>query len=163
MVRFLKGPDPRLRLLTMIRSTSAWNSEQIDRFLVDTVIPVRLACLDRDGDPLVCSLWYLYADGALWFATQKSAAVVAFLEAEPRCGFEVAPETMPYRGVRGQGKVSLLAARGPEILLRLIDRYLGSRDSGFASWLIARSTSEVAIRLEPDWITSWDFSKRMRD
>jgi hypothetical protein len=47
------------------------------------------------------------------------------------------------------------------VLLRLIDRYLGKRDSGFAAWLISRSASEVAIRLEPDWVTSWDFGKRM--
>lgn len=145
----------------VIRSSSAWDEHRIDQFLVDTVIPIRLACIDRDGEPLVCSLWYLYAEGALWCATQQSASVVAFLAAEPRCGFEVAPEAMPYRGVRGQGKVSLSAEQGPEILLRLIDRYLGSRDSGFASWLIARSATEVAIRLEADWMTSWDFSKRM--
>lgn len=145
----------------MIRSTSAWDEQRIARFLADTVIPIRLACIDRDGEPLVCSLWYLYSEGALWCATQQSASVVAFLEAEPRCGFEVASEAMPYRGVRGQGRVSLSTAQGPGILLRLIDRYLGSRDSSFASWLIARSASEVAIRLEADWMTSWDFSKRM--
>ena len=147
--------------MRMIRSTSAWDDHQIDRFLADTVIPIRLACIDRDGEPLISSLWYLYSEGALWCATQQSANLVAFLEAEPRCGFEVAPEAMPYRGVRGQGRVSLSAAQGPDILLRLIDRYLGNRKSSFASWLIARSATEVAIRLEADWMTSWDFSKRM--
>jgi len=145
----------------IIRATSAWDERQISRFLADAVIPLRLACVDRDRDPLVCSLWYLYSEGAFWCATRQSARVIGFLEAEPRCGFEVATETMPYRGVRGQGRVSLSAAQGPDILLRLIDRYLGNRDSGFASWLIARSDTEVAIRLEADWMTSWDFSKRM--
>lgn len=144
-----------------IRSNSAWDEQQISQFLASTVIPIRLACIDRDGDPLVCSLWYLYLEGALWCATQRSAHVIALLEAHPRCGFEVAPEQMPYRGVRGQGRVSLSAAQGPGMLLRLIDRYLGNRDSDFASWLIARSAVEVAIRIEADWVTSWDFSKRM--
>ncbi len=145
----------------IIRAASAWDEHQISRFLADTVIPLRLACVDRKRDPLVCSLWYLYAEGAFWCATRQSARVIAFLEAEPRCGFEVAPETMPYRGVRGQGRVSLSAEKGPGLLLRLVDRYLGSRDSGFASWLINRSADEVAIRIEADWMTSWDFSKRM--
>jgi nitroimidazol reductase NimA-like FMN-containing flavoprotein (pyridoxamine 5'-phosphate oxidase superfamily) len=145
-----------------IRSSSAWDEQQINRFLADTVIPIRLACLDRDGEPLVCSLWYLYAEGALWCATQQSASVTKFLEAEPRCGFEVAPDAMPYRGVRGQARVSLSAAQGPGMLLRLIDRYLGNRDSDFATWLIARSATEVAIRIEADWVTSWDFSTRMK-
>jgi len=145
-----------------IRSSSAWDEQQINRFLADTVIPIRLACIDRDGDPLVCSLWYLYADGALWCATQQTANVIALFEANPRCGFEVAPETMPYRGVRGQGKVTLSAEQGPATLLRLLDRYLGTRDSGFATWLIARSVGEVALRIDPDWLTSWDFSQRMK-
>lgn len=145
-----------------IRSSSAWDVQQINRFLADTVIPIRLACIDRDGDPLICSLWYLYEDGAIWCATQQTASVIELLSANPRCGFEVAPETMPYRGVRGQGIVSLSPTQGPGILLRLIDRYLGSRDSGFATWLIARSSSEVAIRIEAGWLTSWDFSKRMQ-
>lgn len=148
--------------MSTIRSSSAWDEQQINRFLADTVIPIRLACIDRDGDPLVCSLWYLYADGALWCATQQTASVIKLLEANPRCGFEVAPETMPYRGVRGQGKVALSAEQGPGVLLRLLDRYLGTRDSGFATWLIARSSTEVAIRIEPAWLTSWDFSQRMR-
>jgi nitroimidazol reductase NimA-like FMN-containing flavoprotein (pyridoxamine 5'-phosphate oxidase superfamily) len=145
-----------------IRSSSAWDEQQINRFLADAVIPIRLGCVDHEGDPLVCSLWYLYADGALWCATQQSASVITLLEADPRCGFEVAPETMPYRGVRGQGKVVLSAEQGPGTLLRLLDRYLGTRDSGFATWLIGRSSTEVAIRIEPAWVTSWDFSQRMQ-
>jgi nitroimidazol reductase NimA-like FMN-containing flavoprotein (pyridoxamine 5'-phosphate oxidase superfamily) len=144
-----------------IRSTSVWDEQQISEFLARTVIPIRLACIDRDEEPLVCSLWYLYQEGVLWCATRQSAHLIALLEANPRCGFEVAPETMPYRGVRGQGRVSLSVAQGPGTLLRLIDRYLGNRDSDFASWLIARSADEVAIRIEADWMTSWDFRKRM--
>ena len=147
--------------MRIIRSTSAWDEQQINRFLAETVIPIRLACIDGDGEPLICSLWYLYADGALWCATQQAASVVAFLQADPRCGFEVAPESMPYRGVRGQGRISLSAVQGPDILLRLIDRYLGNRDAALARWLMRRSATEVAIRLEAHWMTAWDFGKRM--
>lgn len=42
-----------------------------------------------------------------------------------------------------------------------MDRYLGTRDSGFARWLLARQDREVAIRIEPDWLTSWDYGERM--
>ena len=69
---------------------------------------------------------------------------------------------MPYRGVRGQGRAELSRADGPAVLLRLIDRYLHSRDSTFARWLISRQQDEVAVRIEPDWLTAWDFSGRMR-
>jgi nitroimidazol reductase NimA-like FMN-containing flavoprotein (pyridoxamine 5'-phosphate oxidase superfamily) len=150
------------RGMSRVRSSSAWEMQQIDAFLRAAVIPIRLACSDKEGVPLICSLWYLYADDALWCATQQSASVVALLERAPDCAFEVAPESMPYRGVRGQGRVTVLPDEGPAILQQLIDRYLDTRDSQFAVWLTSRATNEVAIKIEPDWLTSWDFGSRMR-
>jgi len=144
-----------------LRRSSVWQQPQIDQFLQDCVIPIRLACIHANASPLVCSLWYLYDDGVLWCATQRSAGVVAWLEQAPDCGFEVAPETMPYRGVRGQGKAVISASDGADILLRTIDRYVGSRDSDFARWLMAGLDTEVAIRIEPEWMTAWDFGDRM--
>jgi hypothetical protein len=148
--------------MTRIRSSSAWSLAEIERFLAGCVIPVRLACLTSRREPIVCSLWYLHEDGALWCATQNSAKVAQYLRHHPFCGFEISTESLPYKGVRGQGEVTLSLERGPDILLRLIDRYLGTRDSGFARWLIARSSDEVAIAIRPRWLTAWDFSTRMR-
>jgi len=144
-----------------LTASSAWSLEEIERFVDGQRIPLRLACLTARREPLVCSLWYVYEDRSFWLATQKSARVARNLERHPLCGFEIAPETPPYKGVRGQAEARLLPERGPEVLARLIDRYLGGRDSDFAKWLMARSDREVAIRLVPTWLTSWDFSARM--
>jgi len=148
--------------MSRVRSSSAWDTRQIEEFLRAAVIPIRLACSDKDGVPLICSLWYLYADNALWCATQQSASVVALLDRAPQCAFEVAPESMPYRGVRGQGRATVLPDEGQAILQQLIDRYLGDRDTQFATWLMGRFATEVAVKIEPDWLTSWDFSSRMQ-
>ncbi len=146
----------------MIRSNSAWSAQEIASFLSRQLIPIRLACLTPKGSPIVCSLWYHHDDGALWCATQKTAKVVSYLQQQPICGFEIAPEAMPYKGVRGQGKATLLPQRGLDVLEQLIDRYVGNRDSDFARWLIKRGSKEVAIRIDPMWLTSWDFSPRMK-
>jgi len=146
----------------VLRSNSAWSLQSIEEFLRGQQIPVRLACLATNAGPMVCSLWYLYDDGALWCATQKSARVAGYLAQQPTCGFEVAPETMPYKGVRGQGNATLSHEQGGHVLERLIDRYLGSRSSEFARWLLKRSDNEVAIKIEPIWMTAWDFSRRMK-
>lgn len=145
----------------LIRSTSAWSAAEIQEFLRSAEIPVRLACLATGGTPLICSLWFLPDDDAIWCATPHSARLAALLAEDPRCAFEIAGDLMPYRGVRGQGRARLSRADGPAVLLRLIDRYLHSRDSAFARWLISRQQDEVAVRIEPDWLTSWDFSARM--
>lgn len=147
---------------SIIRKTSAWDTAGIEQFLRESLIPMRLACLSENDAPLICSLWFSYEEQALWCASQVGAHITKLLWANASVGFEVAGDQPPYRGVRGQGRATLSTTDGPAVLLRLIDRYLGTRDSGFAQWLISRQASEVAIRIEPEWATSWDFSARMR-
>lgn len=150
--------------MSILRASSAWDQATVDDFLRTAIIPVRLACVDKAGVPLICSLWYLFDDGAVWCATQQSASVATLLAQEPRCAFEIAPESMPYRGVRGQGRAAVLEnGEGEAVLRRLLKRYVGSCETDFARWLLKRAATEVAIRVEPEWMNSWDFSDRMRD
>ncbi len=134
-----------------------------DQFFEKTVIPVRLSCQDQSGWPVVLSLWYLHEDGALYCATPKSARVVTYLTREPRCAFEIAADQPPYCGIRGRAIATIDEDRGLEMLERLLDRYLGGTDSDLAQKLLSRSQTEVAIRLEPQTIHSWNFSDRMAD
>jgi|TARA_B100000700_G_C15057790_1_gene863876 hypothetical protein len=69
---------------------------------------------------------------------------------------------MPYRGVRGQAKVTLSDDDGPRILETLVDKYIAEQESDFSRWLLARKDTEIAIKLEPLKITSWDYSTRMK-
>lgn len=133
----------------------------VEQYLAESRIPVRLACVNEDGWPVVLSLWYLYEDGALYCATQEAAKVVGYLRAEPRCGFEVAADEPPYCGVRGRALATVEPARGPEILERLLRRYLGGIDNALAEKLLSKSETEVAIRLEPQSRYVWNFGERM--
>lgn len=107
------------------------------------------------------SLWYLYRDGRLWCACQSDSRVISFLENDPRCAFEVAGELPPYRGVRGRGRATLDRARGGEILEDLLGRYDIPARGQLGRWLLSRRDSEVAIGIEPTWLGSWDFTRRM--
>ena len=145
----------------LVRRGSAWDIDQIESFLAATVIPVRLAFTGTGGRPLLCSVWFCYEEGALWCATQKTARLAEALARHPECAFEVAGDTMPYRGVRGQGEARLDDDRGEEILRKLVERYLPDPESSFAEWLLGRADREVAIRIDPVWVTAWDFADRM--
>ena len=134
---------------------------ELEAFLHEGRVPLRLGVLDADGGPRLLSIWYLWQDGALWCATSPNAWVVDRLRADPRCGFEVAGDAPPYRGVRGRGRAELDPARGEAILCALVDRYLGTRDSRFARWLLARGADEMAIRIVPEKLSHWDYSRRM--
>lgn len=146
---------------SIVRKSSAWSADEIGRYLDKIEIPARLACLGGNGAPLIVSLWFIHNGGAIWCATQDSAKIAALLRQDPRCAFEIAADSRPYRGVRGQGRATISAQQGPAVLDSLIERYLKTQDSPFARWLAARSESEVAIQVVPDWITAWDFSQRM--
>lgn len=147
--------------MTKVHVNGPWSAAEIERFLAEQVIPIRLGCVTGSGWPLVASLWYVYRDDLLWCATQASAGVVKHLRADSRCSFEVATNAPPYRGVRGQGHAYIDPSAGEGVLRTLVERYLGTHDSAFARWLLQRADSEVAIRIEPRRLRSWDFSRRM--
>jgi hypothetical protein len=110
---------------------------------------------------VVLSLWFLYRQGRLYCATQESARVVAYLQQDPRCAFEIAEDRPPYCGVRGQAKAKIRKDIGTEILEDLLLRYLGTLDHPLATGLLAKAETEVAIELEPLQAFTWDFSQRM--
>jgi nitroimidazol reductase NimA-like FMN-containing flavoprotein (pyridoxamine 5'-phosphate oxidase superfamily) len=147
--------------VTAVKRKGPWSQHEIDRFLAETRVPIRLACNGGSGHPLLLSLWFAPQDGKLWCATQESSSVVAHLRRDPRCAFEVAVETAPYRGVRGQGVATLHDDRGEHVLRTLIGRYLSDPDSEFARWLLRRAAQETAIAIEPRALLSWDYRERM--
>ncbi len=144
-----------------MKSKDQWLEPEIQRLLDETRIPVRLSCNGASGCPVLVSLWYLPEDGRLWCATQRSANVAKLLARDSQCAFEISVESMPYRGVRGQGLATLHDDRGEEILLKLLDRYLGDSKSQLARSLLAQVATETAIAIEPKTIFSWDYTERM--
>lgn len=138
-----------------------WSLAATERWLAGAVIPLRLAAQAPSGWPLVLSLWFLAREGRLLCATQRSAHVVAALEHDPRCAFEVAPEAPPYRGVRGRAAVTIAPDPGGEVLAALCRRYLGSTDGDLARWLLSRAADEVVLELDPRSVTTWDYRERM--
>lgn len=137
--------------------------EPFREFLEQSRIPLRLACVTRQGWPMVVSLWYFYEQQRLYCATQKTAKIINHLEHNSRCAFELAGDHPPYRGLRGQGEVFLRPDLGRTILERLVRRYTAGPETPLGKSLLARSASEIAIEIQPVRIYSWDYTRRMKD
>ena len=134
---------------------------QQENYLTQIKIPLRLACLNSGGWPVVLSLWYLYRNGQLFCATQASAKVVQYLRQQPRCGFEIAADEPPYCGLRGHGEAEIRADIGHEILEQVLLRYTGGLNHALASRLRAKSANEVAIVITPRVVFTWNYTDRM--
>lgn len=132
-------------------------------YLKSIKIPIKLACNTKSGWPIIVSLWFLYENGNLYCATQKTAKIVSLLDKDPKCGYEISDDAMPYCGIRGRAIANIEKDLGKPILRRLLERYLGDLENPLANKLIARIETEVAIVLEPVSVYHWDFSTRMKD
>lgn len=145
-----------------IEPNGPWSLTRSLNYLEDARIPLRLGVVDQSGWPRVVSLWFALDGREIVCATRPDAEVVRFIEREPRCGFEVASDSPPYRGVRGRGVVRIERIGARATLERLIVRYLGASDNALGRRLMATADDEVVLRLSIHAITSWDFTERMR-
>ena len=141
--------------------TGPWDQYEVTSFLDSTLIPMRIAVNSPSGCPIVLSVWFVREGGNLLGATRPTSTLVKYLENCGECGFEIAPDTPPYRGVRGQAKVQLLPSRGAEVLDTLLIRYLGSNDTKLGARLRINADDEICFQLQPTLLTSWDYQKRM--
>jgi nitroimidazol reductase NimA-like FMN-containing flavoprotein (pyridoxamine 5'-phosphate oxidase superfamily) len=138
--------------------------------LTNSKIPIRLACMSISDWPIVVSLWYTYLNEKVYCATQNTAKVVKYLSKNPKCGFEIAGDSFPYRGVRGYGKASIVENKGEEILRMLIQKYLTGKETTISSLKLYKLLlskehlqNEVAIEIIPAAMFKWNYKKRMID
>lgn len=134
---------------------------EIETHLKRSTLPVRLAANSPKGWPMVVSLWFIYESGNLFCATKRKSRIAHSIISSPRCAFEVARETAPYFGVRGQGVASISEDNALEMLEKLADRYITNDKSQFKKWLLKSTEDEVVIIIKPVAFHSWDYRKRM--
>ena len=146
------------------------SEDMIMECLTNSKIPIRLACMSISDWPIVVSLWYTYLNEKVYCATQNTAKVVKYFRRNPKCGFEIAGDSFPYRGVRGYGKASIVENKGEEILRMLIQKYLMGKETTISSLKLYKLLlskehlqNEVAIEIIPAAMFKWDYKKRMID
>ena len=138
-----------------------WSESQIEAWLAETVVPLRLATSGSNG-PLVQSVWFDFADDSLWCATQAQSLLATRVRRDKRVGWEVSGDEPPYRGVRGQGVADLLddSELASDVLGRLVAKY-GQAGTPLEQWLSSRIETELVVRISGLRVTSWDYSPRM--
>jgi uncharacterized pyridoxamine 5'-phosphate oxidase family protein len=144
-----------------VSSKSAWNTAQIEDFLHAQKTPMRIAVLDHDEFPMICSVWHQYHDEKIYAVAHKNSKLIKKLKAHPQCAFEIAPNEPPYKGVRGQAISVVSTFDSEDTLNQLLKKFLGEGYKDLQNFLQARSDDERVIELRLEKVTAWDFSKRM--
>ncbi|QLG49339.1 pyridoxamine 5'-phosphate oxidase family protein [Natrinema halophilum] len=145
----------------MTEFRGAWTEAEVEDFLEETTVPIRIATNRPDGSLWLVALWYRYRNGVLECATGANATLVRFLRQDPEVAFDISTNDVPYRGIRGNGTVTMTTDSDKAVLRALIERYLDGTSSPLARWLLGDDREEVRIEIEPRTIYSWDYSSRM--
>lgn len=147
----------------MAELRGAWTENELETFLDESRIPIRLSVHRGDGSLWMVALWYRYRNGSFECATPANTALVEFLRGGSSVAFDVSTNDPPYRGVRGNGGAALSPDEDEETLRALIDRYLGEFDSPLAEWLLTDESGVIRIRIQPNELYTWDYSGRVRE
>jgi nitroimidazol reductase NimA-like FMN-containing flavoprotein (pyridoxamine 5'-phosphate oxidase superfamily) len=145
-----------------VQTNSDWALAEIEQFLMSENIPMRIAVMDADGFPMICSVWHQYQQGKIYAVVHKNSKLIKKLRQSPQCAFEIALNHPPYRGVRGQAVASIdeQDAAGP--LDELLNRFVGEGYQQLRTFLRQRSADERVVTLALGKISAWDFSARMQ-
>ena len=143
------------------KPNNAWTKKEIYGYLNAAKTPIRLACIDKNNQPTICSLWFIFENGILWCASHKNSHIIKLLKSNKKIGFEISTNNYPYKGVRGKGSVELITIDADTVLNKLVNKYLDGTNQTLSTWLLSRSSDEYAIKIQPQSLSSWDFSNRM--
>lgn len=145
----------------MVRISGTWDDDQLETFLRESKIPIRLSSHRPDASLWLVALWYRYRDGSFECATWEDAKIVQYLRNDSEVAFDVSTNESPYRGVRGNGTATMSPDTDKEVLRGLIERYGVERESPLAEWLLDDAREGIRIRVQPRVMYSWDYSDSM--
>jgi PPOX class probable F420-dependent enzyme len=115
------------------------------------------ATVGPDGRPRVRPLWYVHAEGALWFTTRLEARrTEADLVAGSAAAVSIASEDRPYRAVIAWGTPEVWTEDRDAWLERIAVRY---GEASGRRWLAhaVKEPDRVVLRMVPERVLSWDY------
>src|SRR3989442_15677066 len=147
-------------------SVPGMSQPEIDEFLANSKILLRLGTVDLKGDPMIHPVWYHYMNGKLYLMTYKNSLKVRNMNRKNAVYFSVDTEatpTRPNKGVKGKGTATIVKDLGKSVSVseKIVTKYLGSVDSGLGKGMMdeVRRGSEVLVEISPSYFSTWDYGK----
>ena len=103
------------------------NDDEVERFLAEREILMRIAVVREDGSPLVTPIWFLNEDGAIYFTPRRRSEWFDCLRRDPRAALCIDESDQPYRKVLVEGTAELLHDIGEDDAWRDLYRRIAER------------------------------------
>ncbi len=137
--------------------------EEVEDFLSQGKLILRLATVNREGDPEIQPIWYHYANGRLYLMTGPNSRKMQNISRKNRVYFSVDTEISPYKGVKGRGTARTVTDRSLAVSVaeKIGVKYLGSLENPMAKGYreSVRAGKEAVIEITPDFFSVWDYGK----
>jgi nitroimidazol reductase NimA-like FMN-containing flavoprotein (pyridoxamine 5'-phosphate oxidase superfamily) len=152
-----------LKIYKAMPNAPGMDQSEIDAFLANTKIPLRLGTTNSKGEPNIHPVWYQYVINKLYFMSYKDAVKVRNLKHNKTVYFSVDTDAMPNTGVKGKGTAIIVKDTGKALSLseKIVAKYLGDLNSSMAKSMIdeVRKGSEVLVEITPHYFSTWDYTK----
>jgi general stress protein 26 len=135
---------------------------QIRDFLSNSKLNIHIATIDGKGEPNIHTTWYYFdaSNNKLYIETAKNSKKVENLNRNNVIYYCVDTPHLPYKGVRGKGKVKICEDVNHNIPIaeKIMVRYLGSLAHPSATFVMdtVRDGDSVILEITPSYYSTWD-------
>ncbi len=157
---------PSTRILNAMRSVPGMSQPEIDQFLADSKIILRLGTIDAKDDPIIHPVWYHYMNNKLYFMSYRNTLKVRNINRKKTVYFSVDTEatpTKPNKGIKGKGTATIVKDFGESVSIaeKIVTKYLGDPNTGLGKGIMdaVRKGSQVLVEITPSYFSTWDYGK----
>lgn len=140
---------------------SKMTESQVSEFL-QSKLNLLLGTVDANSQPFVHPVWFFFEDGKFFIETSKTSKKVQNIQNNNNVYFCIDDETVPYKGVRGKGIVTIRddIEKNLPIAEKIMIKYTGSTDNEIAKFLLdgVKSGFSVLLEITPRYFSTWDHS-----
>jgi len=142
---------------------SMLTEEQTVGYLTDKKLNLLLGTVDKNSNPFIHPVWFLYENEKLYVETSKTSKKVQNIQHKNMVYFCIDDENLPYRGVRGKAlvKISTDVEDNISIAERIMRKYTGNLENKVAKMLMdgVRAGQSAILEISPEYYSTWDHSE----
>ena len=139
---------------------------EIAEFLLTRGVLMRVATVDREGDPHVAPIWFVHEDGRIWFTPREHSAWLQHIRSHSRIAVTIDEEAAPYRKLIVEGVAEIVHDLGDDDAWRdryrrISERYITPEEAdAYISNTVDQPRALMSLTLDTCTVTTWRMPRR---